>query len=164
MPPTTRKPLDPMNDRFDPHPDVAYATCKTCQLDFQTEAEASAHGRATLKPTGNTTGITAQGHGWHVNNPPRHQRIQRAVETILTEAVEEDIVFDIRTREIEITEDAVEIAVGNLQKLVDKGDLTYTEVTTALKYQPEFLASWRDSLPEGLDVSDNQPELFPNTP
>lgn len=150
-----------LNDRNDPQPGLAYAVCETCQVDLDDQPSAREHMSATVAPVSGEPGVTARGHRIRIINPTRSERVQRQVEQILTDAVEEEPgEVDIRSRELEITEAAVELAVEKLQEAVERGDAAHGEITEALRHQMEFLDAWREALPAGFDVPDGQQPLF----
>lgn len=150
-----------LNERNNPEPDTPYAVCQTCGIKLRLQEDAREHMSSTMVPVSDEPGVTARGHGIRITNRTRAERVQDQVEQILQEAVEDEPGrVNIRTRELEITEEAVELAAEKLQEAVDSGDVTHHEVTEALRYQPEFLDAWRRALPKGLDVPDEQMPLF----
>jgi len=84
--------------RFDPRDGVPYARCLTegCGFVADTKEQMSAHADESMTPTGATTGVTASGHSYRVENPSRAdalrskvmQEADDALESALTEFVD----------------------------------------------------------------------------
>jgi hypothetical protein len=135
-----------LNTRNEPDPDVPYASCESCGTELPTQRAAREHLDSTGGPAADEPGIISREHRIRITNPSRAERAASQVEQIISEAVHLAI--------------PVEVLVRSLQEAVDRGDLAYSEVTDALRHRPEFCEAWRVTLPEGVDIPDNQPALF----
>jgi len=76
--------------RFDPKDGVPYARCLTegCGFVADTKEQMSTHAAESMTPTGATTGITAQGHSYRVENPSREEALRSAVMREADDALE----------------------------------------------------------------------------
>lgn len=120
-----------MTGRFTPAEGEPYGRCAVCGLKVADRAAASEHGQETMTPTGAETGVVARGHRIHVLNPPRENLVDRAVSSVVDEAVVE--------------------AVNHLLGMLGDDGLSEDEVTSSLSSYPDFLDGWRDALDEELD-------------
>lgn len=103
MPSTT----DQAITRFDPTPGEPYARCleEGCGFVADTKETMSEHSSSTMRPTGETVGITEQGHRYRVLNPSREDALRHAVMRAADDALESaaqefcDDVYNIHTRD-----------------------------------------------------------------
>lgn len=98
-----------MTGRFDPNPGEPYGTCVDCDAKFDTADDARIHMTETM-----LAARSASSHTVRATNPPREQRIRAEVASRISSAIDD--------------------AFQDLERLVDRGDLTPDEVKTALRY------------------------------
>lgn len=96
--------------RFDPKPDEPYGTCK-CGETVATRDAMSAHFKAVADANGGRAGGSA--HSVRITNQTREERIESELENIV--------------------ESAVRDIMDELDRLIDKGDITEDEATEATK-------------------------------
>ena len=102
---------------FDPIPGKPYGTCLTCSLDIETEEASREHMSQTLDEA-KARGEEPRSHRVTITNPPRTDRIRARVACIV--------------------EDAINESMYDLDRLVDRGEVTEAEIAEALRWHPDF--------------------------
>lgn len=113
-------------DRFDPSPDADYGKCNDCGINLATEPDAKAHMRTTMEEAQSKG--ASRSHRVSVLNPGREQRITTEVDCLV--------------------DDAIQDAMEQLDRLVDRGDASEAEITAALKWHSDFANSWEEYIQE----------------
>lgn len=114
------------NDRFEPLPDAAYATCRECDFDAQTKESASEHMETTRKES-----PSRRSHSMLITNPTRPERIRSAIDRLVNAALTK--------------------AYDDIDEMIRRGDLTTEEATQALGLYPDFQEGWENWLEESDD-------------
>lgn len=99
-----------------------YAVCDACGAEFADRDEVKRHGDETMTPTGNDTGVIAQGHSVRIVTPTPEELRARSIRMTVADAIDE--------------------ALEQLQRQVDRGDFTASEVSNELRCYPDFGDSW----------------------
>lgn len=131
--------------RFDPRPGEPYARCLTdgCGFVADTKEQMSEHSRASMKPTGETVGTTARGHSYRVENPPRADAIQNAVQREADDALES----------------ALQEFVDSVYRLHSSDGVSLKELTEAVKFgspSSEWSDAWAEYVAEFEDDEDDE--------
>lgn len=113
-----------LNDRNEPRAGEPFGTCRTCSKVLKTQQESDEHRRETLEASDEK-----RSHSVMVTNPPRGHRVQRQVDQIVSNAVDR--------------------AMEELYRAVDRGDLSDQEAQTALRQYPDFADAFEVDEDEG---------------
>ena len=97
--------------RYDPRPNEPYGVCLTCDMTLD-------DGLAADKHMSDTTPVGGRSHSTRTTNPTRKQRVQRAIDSII--------------------EDAIADALDEVLDLTDE-HITRSEARAALFWHPDFL-------------------------
>lgn len=108
-------------DRFD-QTAGAYATCIVCEVELPTAKDGNEHMTETFEAA-KAAGM-ASGHRISVTNPTREQRIEFGVSTIIS--------------------DAFDKVMDDIERLIDRNEVTEDEAKAALRHHPEFADAWED--------------------
>lgn len=108
--------------RFNADPDADYGKCQTCGVSLPTQEDSNAHGLAVLKEP--TLDGEKAAHTISVLNPTRERRISSAIGNIISDALEE--------------------AMDEIDRLLDKDHVNHQEIETALQGYPDFAEAWED--------------------
>lgn len=147
----------PLNDRNNPRPGEAYAWCDHCPAQLQSRAEADAH----MAQTKGTRKNGSASHRIRIVNPTRPERVQQQIDTLLTGYLATGFgVIDLHTREFELYDWTREAITEDLGDLVERGDVTRLEVSTALDEHPDLLELWLEQQPEATLLPASQQALF----
>jgi len=131
-----------MSGRFDPKPGEPYARCNDCDFIAVTKQEISAHSSETMKPTGETIGVTAEGHGYRVTNPTREEAISREVRREANDALES----------------AVSEFVETIYRLHDREGVSLAELTAAVRAvwaDADFAEAWAEYIADEEDEDES---------
>ena len=123
--------------RFDQKDDQPYGSCETCELELGTEVLAKEHMNATFEEA-RDNGRRAS-HRVLISNPSRASRIGNEVDSLVQEAIT--------------------TATEELDELVEKGDITRAEATTAIARWSDFADEWSN---DGLDDDDDTGSAEPS--
>jgi len=124
--------------KFDPKEGVPYGHCITpgCGFIGQTVAEMRQHGRDTMTPTGDATGVTSRGHSYIVDNPSREDAIRSAVQSEVDDAIES----------------AVSELCEELWRLHERQGASIEEISAALRFgvsDIDWATAWSEYVEEG---------------
>ena len=103
-----------------------YAECVECGEKTNTRAAALAHSSSTMQASGADSGVTASGHSFTVVNPTPDELNQRRIDSKVNWAID----------------DAIQSAIEELERDVERGDITAAEVASALNAYPDFADAW----------------------
>lgn len=109
--------------RLDPEPGKPYAQCKDCEVVAETQADARQHMSETQGSKGNRS------HGMRITNATRPERIESAIRSDV------DIV--------------IADAMDDLDRYVQRGEMTDEEIKEALRWYPDFADAWDEYVEEG---------------
>lgn len=126
-----------MSDRFDPRPGEPYARCSDCDFVAQSKEDMSVHTSETMKPTGDSTGVTARSHGYRITNPSREDAIRT---TVLME-------------ESDALNSAADEFVESIYALHERHGASLRELTEAVKLT-EFASAWAEYI-AGAEYDDD---------
>lgn len=129
--------------RFDPTPGAPYARCvhDECGFVADTKEQMSEHASSTVKPTGQSVGVTASGHPYRVENPSREDAIRR---TVMQEADD-------------ALESAMQEFVDSVYRLHSREGLSLDELTVAVKSAAPS-SEWSDAWAEYIGDEDGDDE------
>lgn len=127
--------------RFDPKPGEPYARCLEdgCGFVADTKEQMSEHSSSSMKPTGQSIGVTASGHRYQVENPSREDAIRRAV------ALEEDYAMESAATEF----------VDAVYRLHERDGVSLAELTAAVK-SSEFSEVWAEYIADEEDDEEEE--------
>lgn len=111
--------------RFDPDPGKPFGQCSSCSLVIETEDDSRRHMQETFEKTE----TSARSHSIRITNPSRASRIRSRMESLV--------------------EDAIERAMENIDRLVQREDITEAEATEALRMWPDFADGWQEYVKDG---------------
>lgn len=103
-------------DRFNPDPKADYGHCLVCPATFAAAEEANAHMSATFEEA--KAKGESSGHRVRITNPSRGRRIESEISRLISYAID-GVMCDI-------------------DRLVDRGDITEDEAKVALCFHPDF--------------------------
>ncbi|WP_372595641.1 hypothetical protein [Actinotalea sp.] len=104
-----------------------YAACLNCGAEFDDREAMYAHQSDTLAPTGATSGVTARGHRVRVENPTPEEVEATRIRWMVSRAVDE----------------AIESAMGDLLREVERGRITAEQVAAELR-GTDFEDAWAE--------------------
>jgi protein subunit release factor A len=104
-------------NRYDPAPDAPHGHCLNCPAAFDTEAAANEHMSKT-RAKAKSRGAGERSHQIRITNPSRDHRISRHISGIV--------------------DDAIEGAMCELDRIVERNDATEAEISRALQAWPDF--------------------------
>jgi len=133
--------------RFDPKPGEPYARCSEdgCGFVADTKEQMSEHSSSTMKPTGQTSGVTASGHSYRVENPSREDAIWREVMREADDALES----------------AVQEFVDSVYRLHSREGVSLDELTVAVKSvapSSEWSEAWAEYIADEDEDDDDEDE------
>lgn len=147
-------------DLYDPRPGESYARCEDCSVVLADPEAVRTHMAETMAASTDAgSALRAQSHSVRTLNPTRPQRIARAVERILQDAVFQELGpddLDLEIGSFELKDHIIQGGLCDLDDMINHDHATVEEVDAALERKLEFRRMWREQhdLPE-LD----QPKL-----
>jgi len=127
--------------RFDPTPGAPYARCVDCGFVADTREQMSEHASSTMKPTGQSSGVTASGHSYRVENPAREDAIRREVMREAADALES----------------AVQEFIESVYRLHSREGVSLKELTEAVK-SSEWSEAWAEYIADDEDEDEAETE------
>ncbi|WP_143153956.1 hypothetical protein [Rhodococcus rhodnii] len=131
---------------YDPKPGVPYGTCMVCDALFADRAAVNAHHDATRPVANPSEGFVNLGrsHTVRITNPTRPERIRSMVEEVLEEALRQYGDIDVGCQTIESNADVAEYVIDDLERSLDRRELTRDEAMTALAalHADDVIEAW----------------------